>query len=88
MIRRLSLKVSILAMILIASCGDEQSGSSFSEQDQIDVLTNVGRNIIVPSYKTLRTKVGVLPANMESFKADLSVDNLNTLRASLKAKLP
>lgn len=84
MIKRLSLIISIALMILIASCGEEQSGSSVSEQDQRAVLTNIGNNIIVPSYRLLRDESARLSVDFQTFKSDLTVENLLELRASLK----
>lgn len=84
MIQKISLTLLTITMILIASCGEEQSGSSVSIQDQQALLANIGDNIIVPSYQNLDSKVADLLAEMENFKSDLSSENFAVLKTSLK----
>ncbi|MEL6558532.1 MAG: imelysin family protein [Bacteroidota bacterium] len=84
MIRKLSITIFIISIILILSCNEEETVPSVLEQEQLAVPSNVSSQIIVPSYKILNTKIGRLAADVETFKLDLNVDNLIALRVSLK----
>ncbi len=64
-----------------SSCSEDENPSSDSGFNRKAMLTNIGSNIIIPSYALLENEVILLDQDVAAFVANPSVVNLNTLRS-------
>ncbi len=82
--RNLTFSLLALLVLLYAGC-DKDSGSNELIADQTALLTNLSDNVIVPSYQNLVSLNSTLKASVETFLADVSLENLISVQNALKA---
>lgn len=73
--------VFFLALALV-SCEEEIADPCSSKFDQTAMFTNVADNLIVPAYQDLQVRTNTLATASTAFSNDISIANLQSLRAA------
>ena len=74
----------LLALATLFAC-DSGGGDTIDDVDRKPLLTNVGSNIIVPSYQALATTSANMHLAATAFSEEASVANLTSLRTAWKS---
>jgi len=85
--KQITIYIAILAtatILLFSGCKTPSSNSCDSDFDQLALLTNIGTNIIAPSYQTFATEAATLNSDALAFTANPTTSNLTTLRNQLQ----
>jgi len=85
MLRLVSLSIISFLLIFISSCGDEGPNESVSEADQLELLANIGDNIILPAYNTLDVAASGMVIQFEEFENEMTEEKLVDLQNSLES---
>lgn len=72
----------LLSMILVFSCGTDDSSEAVDNFDRKAMLTHWADNIIVPGYNQYLSDLTTLQESVSAFSAGTSVDNLVTVRGN------
>jgi predicted lipoprotein len=85
--KQITVCITILAMatiLLFSGCKTPSSNSCDSDFDQLALLSNIGTNIIVPSYQTLAIEAATLNSDALTFASNPTTSNLTVLRNQLQ----
>lgn len=74
----------IVLSILFSSCEPTTNNPCATDFDELSLLSNIGNNIIAPTYQTLATEADDLNTLAVTFVGNPTVTNLNNLRAQLQ----
>jgi uncharacterized protein len=84
------LKISIFtfsiftALLLSFSCNKKNKNENNSDFSKTELLTNLGENIILPSYLKLKLNIEDFEAKHTAFILDKTVQNFDSIKASWK----
>jgi predicted lipoprotein len=80
---RALLGIFIVALLSCSSCKDDEKPKE-KEFDLTGMLTNVGNNIIVPSYQNFKSTVDILSVAADTFNNNPTTPHLLSLRVAFK----
>ena len=80
--KKILLILSLIVIVVACSSNEGENNSDGNNYDRTALLTNWADNIIVPSYINYQTKVQTLVTNTNTFVANPTEVNLQTVRTS------
>lgn len=80
--KKILLILSLIVIVVACSSNEGENNSDGNNYDRTALLTNWADNIIVPSYVNYQTKVQTLVTNTNTFVANPTEVNLQTVRTS------
>lgn len=81
---KFTLFILIWVAFFFSACDTPVNNACATTFDQLSLLSNIGNNIIVPTYQTLATEATNLDNSANDFTNNPSINTLTTLRNSLK----